>query len=122
MPLLPSNFTAIAATGGQWSATFAFQNGDGTPMNITGKVFEFVVRSRVDATGALFSFTSTVGNAFGYMVVNTASSTVQVVVTPTATRAITEGGALFALWMDQGLPDAVAMVTGTFYTQPVPQP
>lgn len=121
--LLPNNYTIVTAAGSQWSSIFTIYNDDGTLANLTNKVFEFVVRDRLSSPGkVLFSFTSTTSNAYGSMVISTVNSTVQVIVNPAATTLVTEGGGPYTLWMDQNLTDATALVTGTFYANPVANP
>lgn len=123
MATLPNNYTIVTALGSQWSAIFTIYNDDGTLADITNKVFEFVVRDRLTSVGSvLFSFTSTSSNAYGSMTVDTTTSTVQVVVNPAATSLVTEGGGPYTFWMDQNLTDATALVTGTFYANPVANP
>lgn len=121
--LLPNNYTIVAAAGSQWSTVVTIYNDDGTLADITNKTFEFVVRDRLSSPGrVIFSFTSTASNAYGAMVVSTVNSTVEVIVNPTATSLITEGGGPYTLWMDPSLSDATALVTGTFYANPVANP
>lgn len=121
--LLPNNYTIVTALGSQWSTVVTVYNDDGTLADLTNKVFEFVVRDRLGSPGnVLFSFTSTTPNSYGNMVVDTVASTVQVTVTPAATSLITEGGGPYTLWMDQNLSDATALLTGTFYANPVANP
>lgn len=121
--LLPNNYTIVTAAGSQWSSIFTIYNDDGTLANLTNKVFEFVVRDRVVSSGkVLFSFTSTTPNSYGSMTISTVNSTVQVVVNPAATSVIPEGGGPYTLWMDQNLSDATALVTGTFFANPVANP
>ena len=121
--LLPNNYTVVAAADSQWSLTFTIQNDDGTVADITNKVFEFVVRDRLNRAGKiLFSVNSTASTAYGTITVTVATATVQVILTPTATGSIPEGGGPYTLWMDQNLPDATALVTGIFYANPVANP
>lgn len=121
--LLPNNYTIVTALGSQWSTVVTVYNDDGTLADINSKVFEFVVRDRLGSPGTvLFSFTSTTPNAYGSMVVDTTASTVQVTVNPAATSLITEGGGPYTLWMDQNLTDATALLTGTFFANPVANP
>lgn len=121
--LLPNNYTIVTVAGSQWSSIFTIYNDDGTLANLTNKVFEFVVRNRLGSPGTvLFSFTSTIPNAYGSMTVDVTNSTVQVIVNPAATALITEGGGPYTLWMDQNLPDATALVTGVFFANPVANP
>jgi hypothetical protein len=120
---LPNQWNVSASAGGQWAATFVLKNADGTPMTITNKTFEFVVRTTTATSGTvIWSVTSAVANAYGYMVIDTVAATVQVVLSPTATAAVPAGGKPFALWMDQALTDATCLVAGTFYANPVAQP
>lgn len=121
--LLPNNYTIVTALGSQWSTVVTVYNDDGTLADISSKVFEFVVRDRLGSPGTvLFSFTSTTPNAYGSMVVDTTASTVQMTVNPAATSLITEGGGPYTLWMDQNLTDATALLTGTFFANPVANP
>lgn len=121
--ILPNNYTIVTAAGSQWSSIFTVYDDDGTLTDLTNKVFEFVVRDRLSTVGrVLFSFTDTVSNAYGTIIVNTVNSTVQVIVTPAATLLVTEGGGPYTLWMDQSLSDATALATGTFYANPIANP
>lgn len=121
--LLPNNYTIVSARGSSWSATFTVQNSDGTLADISNKTFEFVVRNRLNPVGVvLFSVTSTATSTFGGIVVDVEAASVQVVLNVPATEAVPEGGGPYTLWMDQGLPDATALVTGVFYTNPVAEP
>lgn len=118
MPVLPNQVQANAAAGGQWTETYTLQNNDGTLMNLTGKSFEFVVRPSVTDTTepAKVAVNSTAANAQGYITVTANTSTVQVVLSPTATALLGKSAYPYALWMDPGLPDATPVVAGTFFT------
>lgn len=121
--LLPNNYTVITAQGSQWSALYTVYDDDGSLTDISLKVFEFVVRDRLDSAGqVLFSFTSVLSNEYGSMVVNTTNSTVQVTINPVATGMLSEGGGPYTFWMDQDLPDATALVTGLFLAQIIASP
>lgn len=121
--LLPNNYTVVAAANSQWSLVFTIQNDDGTVADITNKTFEFVVRNRLNRVGVvLFSVSSTASTAYGTITVDVLTATVQVILTPTATGLIPEGGGPYTLWMDQNLSDATTLVTGTFYANPVANP
>lgn len=118
--LLPNNYTVVVAANSQWSLSFTIQNDDGTLADITNKTFEFVVRDRLNRAGkVLFAVNSTTSTAYGTITVDTLTATVQVILSPTATGSIPEGGGPYTLWMDQNLSDATALVTGTFYANPV---
>lgn len=118
MPSLPNQVQANAWAGGQWTETYTLTNDDGTLMNITGKTFELVVRpSPTDkAEPAMVAVSSTSANAQGYITVTANTSTVQVVLSPTATALLGKSAYPYALWMDPGLPDATPVVAGTFFT------
>jgi hypothetical protein len=121
--LLPNNYTIVTASGSQWSSIFTIYNDDGTLADLTNKVFEFVVRDRLGVSGRVtFSVNSTASTAYGTIIPNLVNSTVQVIITPAATSLVVEGGGPYSLWMDQGLSDATALVTGTFFTNPVANP
>ena len=113
--LLPNNYAIVTAQGSQWSVIITVYNDDGSLTNIVGKTFEFVVRDRTDAAGkVLFSVNNTSSTSSGTITVTTSTSSLQVVVTPAATNLLTAGGGPYTLWMDQGLSDATALLTGTF--------
>ena len=121
--LLPNNYTVVAAAGSQWSLVFTVQNDDGTLADLTNKTFEFVVRNRLNRPGVvLFSVNDTTSTSYGTITVTLSTSTVEVILTPTATGSIPEGGGPYTLWMDQNLSDATALVTGTFFANPVANP
>lgn len=123
MALLPNTYNVIAAQGSQWSNTFFLQNADGTPVNITGKIFELSIRRAVTDTGSpILSVNSTTSTANGQITVNVPAASVQVTLTAAGTASLIHGGGVYALWMDQGLPDATCMVVGTFYANPVVAP
>lgn len=116
-------YNIAASAGGQWAATFTLENDDGTPMNIATKTFEFVARTNTAPAGTpVVTVTSTGAGADGYMVIDVDAATVQVVLTPTATTNASGGGIPYTLWMNPGLTDATALVTGTLYSSLVAQP
>lgn len=118
--LLPNNYTVVAAATSQWSLTFTIQDDDGSVADIANKTFEFVVRNRLNRVGVvLFSVNSTASTSYGTITVDVQTATVQVILTPTATGSVPEGGGPYTLWMDPNLNDATALVAGTFYANPV---
>jgi hypothetical protein len=121
--LLPNNYTIIAASGSQWSALFTIYDDDGTLTDITGKVFELVVRDRLSTVGrVIFSVNNTASTAYGTIITDVINSTVEVIVNAAATALVVEGGGPYTLWMDQNLADATALVTGTFFANPIAAP
>lgn len=121
--LLPNNYTVVTALGSQWSALFTIYNDDGTLADLTNKIFELVVRDRLGRSSRVtFTVNSTASTTYGTIIPNITNSTIQVIVTPAATSLVVEGGGPYTLWMDQGLSDATALVTGTFFANPVANP
>lgn len=120
MPNLPNPASIMAAVGSQLNMTYVLKNDDNTLMDITGKTFEFSIRtdpSQTSATAPLISVTSTASTASGTITVTTASSTVLVSVSATAMATLTQKQYYYTLWMDQGLADATAMVFGTLFAE-----
>ena len=70
----------------------------------------------------LVKVTSSGATAQGYITINTAASSVMVVLSPTATAALPAIGPWHTLWMDPGLPDQTKELTGPFFCQPAPAP
>ena len=124
MPTLSGLWAANATAGSQWVQTFTLQNDDGSLMDITTKVFEFVVRaSATDASPTpLIKVSSSGATSQGYITVTPDSSSLQVVLSPTATAAIPSSGCWHGLWMDPGLSDATVIVTGPFFCQAAATP
>lgn len=121
LPVLPNQLQANAAAGSQWVQSYTLLNDDGTATNLAGKVFEFVIRPTVNDTTepAMVAVNSTAANAQGYITVTAASSTVQVVLSPTATTLLGQGTRPYTLWMDNGLSDQTALVVGTFFSNQI---
>lgn len=121
MPI-PLLWTTSCPASSSWSATFTLLNEDLTPMNITGKTFELVLRTspRAATVSAQISTTST---GSGQITVNTVTSVIQAVFNASAITALDPGSTYaLTLWMDPGLPDAEALVVGSFYVQPAAAP
>ncbi|MEV6580265.1 hypothetical protein AB0M92_19105 [Streptomyces sp. NPDC051582] len=118
---LPLRWRTATVAGTQWAATFTFLDDDGARMDISGKVFEFVIRpNSADATVPALVKLTTTATAQGYLVVDPVASTVQAVLSPTATLALGTGCRPFALWMDPGLADQTCLIEGPFYSRLVP--
>ena len=118
MSTLPNQWNTTAAAGSQWSQVFQMQNDDGTPVDLAGLTWEFVIRPTVSDTAspALVQVTTTV-NAQGYITVNTVTGTVTVVLNPAATSLLGKGARPYTLWSQPGTNTAVAWVDGVFNTQ-----
>jgi hypothetical protein len=101
--------------GSQWQQSYALQNSDGSLFNTAGKIFSFVVRNDPSEAGTVtpaIRVTTTPG-AQGQITVT--GSTVAVTLTPAATAIMSQKTYVYSLWMDQGLTDATAWVTGTIF-------
>lgn len=120
--VLPNYYTVISSQGSLWSAVFTLQNDDGTPMDITGKSFEFVARPAVTnrSTPPKVQVSNTASTVQGTITVNLVASTVEVIVTASANTGWT--GGVYTLWMDPGLPDATALAQGPYLLQPTATP
>ncbi|GAA3267783.1 hypothetical protein [Streptomyces lavendulae] len=118
---LPLPWRTSTVAGAQWSAAFTLLDDDGTPMDIVGKMFEFVIRpSSADVTVPPLVKVTTTATAQGYLTVDMVAATIQVVLTPAATILLGTGCRPFALWMDPGQPDQTCLVEGPFYSRLVP--
>lgn len=114
---VPQQWDTAVATGSQWVQTFAFPS-----TNITGLTWEFVVRVDTDDTGTpLIRVTQTAGTQ-GQIVVDTIASTVQVIITASATAAIGTGVYAHALWSNYGTDTANDWIAGIFATVAVARP
>lgn len=123
MALLPNTYTIVTAADSQWSGVFTVQNDDGTNADLTNKTFEMVIRDRLGGVGVvLASVSSTASTADGTIIVNLLSSSLEVILTPSAVNTVTSGGAPYTLWMDPNLSDATALVAGIIYVNPVATP
>lgn len=124
MPTLPNQLNITVAAGSQWPQGYQVQNDDGTLVNLAGATFEFVVRpSTTDTTEpALVSVNSTASNAQGYITVTLATSSLLVVLSPTATSLLGQSAYPYSLWMNPGTPAATDLVNGTSYCTLVPLP
>lgn len=120
---MPELWAANADAGFQWVESFTLTDDDGNLMNIVGRSFEFVVRaSRTDTSPTPVAKVSSSGaTAQGYITVTAATSSLQVVLSPTATAGIPPTGAWHSLVMDPG-PAQSLQLSGPFYCQPAPAP
>lgn len=118
MAALSNQWNAQAAAGSQWAQAFQLVNDDGTPVNVTGWTWEFVIRPNVNdaASPAQVQVTTTV-NAQGYITVDTVTATVMVVLNPAATTLLGKSAKPYTLWSNPGTTTALAWVDGIFNTQ-----
>ena len=125
MAFLPNPLSMNVAVGSDLSNVYTLQNDNGTLMNLVGKTFEFSIRTdpaQTSATAALISVNSTSSTSSGSITVNTFTSQVTVVLTATAMATLSQNQYYYTLWMDPGLADATAMVSGTMFAMNVAQP
>jgi len=125
MAALPNPLSLNVAVGSQFTQTYILQNEDGTLLNLTGKIFEFAIRTdtiQTSATAPAVSVNSTSSTASGTITVNLIAATVSVVVTATAMATLSQKQYYYTLWMDEGLSDATAMVSGTVFAVNVAAP
>jgi len=117
-------FNWTIQVGSQETASFLFQNPDGTPYNIVGFTWEYVVR--LDGTDSsvtpLIKLTTT-PNSQGAITVNTGTATVAVTLNPAATATLPVRQLYaHALWGNPGTTTATPWVSGQFLTTAVAQP
>lgn len=125
MATLPNALSLTVAVGSQINQSYVMRNSDGSLMNLTGKTFEFAIRTdpvQTSATSPLVSVNSTTSTASGSITVNTVTATVAVTVTATAMAALGQKLYYYTLWMDPTLADATAMVAGTLFAANVSAP
>jgi hypothetical protein len=118
------SFNWTVQLGSTQNASFVFQNADGTPYNIVGMTWEYVVRLDGDDSSLtpLIKVTTT-ANAQGVLSVNTGTATVSLTLNPAATANL-PSRSLYAhtLWGNPGTTTATAWVTGQFLTSAIAQP
>lgn len=111
--------------GGANTVVFSIQNADGSPYNITGLTWEYVVRRDAsDAfTASVIELTST-PNAQGVVTPNVTDSTVTVTLYPAATLPFPPRAVYaHALWSDPGdAESATNWLYGSFIINQVAQP
>lgn len=120
MGVLPNAASITAAVDSQLNMTYVLHDDSNALMNITNKTFEFAIRTdpiQTSATPPLISVNSTASTSSGTIVVTTNTSTVAVSVSAPAMATLTQKLYYYTLWMNQGLGDATAMVSGTLFAQ-----
>lgn len=124
MATLPNTFSIQMGIGSLWSQNYVLQNSDGSLANLTGKIFEFVVRTDPSQASSVTPaiIVTTTSSSAGVITVNTATATVNVLLNPSATAALSQTSYHYTLWMDQGLSDATAWVTGTIFASQIALP
>lgn len=111
-------WNTTTAAGSQWVQTFTFPDTD-----LSGLDWEFVVRpSAADTTDPPLIRVTTTNGAQGQITVDLVASTVQVVITATATEPLGQANQEHALWSSPGTAAALAWVSGAFNTVLVAAP
>jgi hypothetical protein len=118
MPQLPTQVQFATAAGSQWRQTFTLTNADGSPIDLTGMAWEFVVRPNVtDATVPALVSVTTTGTAQGQIDVTPLAGTVTVTLTPAATTLLGNGSRPHALWSNPDTDTQTVWAEGRFNTQ-----
>lgn len=122
---LPVSVKAFAVAGSLWSTTYSLtQYPGGPPIDLTGLVFELVIRTSVNDTSdpPLVRVTSAGSTAQGSVTITPLTGTVTVTLTPAATLALGRSTWPYALWSNPDIETATTWVEGTFSTSLVAQP
>lgn len=114
---MPTIVSALAYAGFVWTQTYTLtQTPNGPPINLTGLVFELVIRpSLTDTTSpALVQVSSAASNAQGSVTVTPLSGIVTVSLTPAATSLLGQGERFYTLCSNAGTTTAALWVEGVF--------
>lgn len=123
MSQLPNQTNFSTAAGSQWQQTFTLTDSTGTPLDLTGLAWEFVIRPSVtDATAPALVQVTTTASAQGQIAVTPLTGTVTVMLTPAATGPLGKGARPYCLWSNPGTTTAICWVEGVFKTQLVATP
>ena len=117
MVQLPNQKNFTTAAGPVWRVTFTI------PADITGMAWEFVIRINAEdqSEPPLVRVTET-SSTQGQIAANVTASTVQVTLTPAATRPLGKGIWAHALYSDANTDNEIGWVAGTFTTQAIAAP
>lgn len=85
----PANYPLQIIVGDTKNVAVTFQDGAGSPINITGRTYSAQVRATVDSAAALANFTCSIANAAGGQVVCTLAAT--------TTSSLSEGDGIWSL-------------------------
>lgn len=108
--------------GGEQNALLTFTQ-NGTPYDLTGLAWEYVVRGPAGSAGDAILFTlTTTPSANGVLTVDTVADTVTITLYAAATANLSPGPYRHALWSNPGQPSATPWVSGNFQVISVPQP
>lgn len=118
MPGTPAQANTTGAVGGQWDEAYILTNEDGTAMDLSTAVLEFVVRPTVsDATQPPeVKVTSSGATGQGYITIT--GNKVTAVLSPTSTTLLGAGSWPYALWLNPGVTQ-VPEIEGFLTLRPV---
>lgn len=119
---IKNRWDTMVLAGSVMNNAFALTNDDGTPYNVSGLTWEFVVHADPEDGTPLISV-STTPNAQGSLTVTTSpTSQVSLSLLHAATAALPPGVYSHALWSNPGLSSALCWTQGQFTIKPVAQP
>ena len=124
MPPLPNPLSLTVASGSQFNQVFVIKNSNGTLVDLTGKIFEFYIRTeqvQTSSTSPIAHVNSTSSTASGTIVVDLFTAAVSVTVSAPA-MTLPQAPYYYTLWLDEGLTDATALVAGTMFVANVAAP
>lgn len=122
MAALPNVFSIQMGIGSTWTQNYTIQNADGSAFNTTGKTWEFVIRNDPSESTSTTPVVKVTGTSGSQGVVTVLNNVVTVSLTAAATAALTQKSYVYSLWMDPGLSDATAWVTGTVFATQIANP
>ena len=117
----PWNLNLPAGSYQAWNFSLTIA-GTLLPFPLAATSWEYVVRTTQTDTGAPLIRITTAPSASGLITVTASTGTVLLEIYAAATAALAPGTYYHTLWMNQGLTDAVAWVTGPFIVTGNPQP
>lgn len=121
MPIQPAQVNTSCSAGFVWSETYSLtQTPGGPPIDLTGLVFELVIRPNVEDTTspALVQVSSSGSNTQGSITIATPANGIVVVnLTPAATTLLGEGVRPYTLCSNPGTSTAACWVSGQFFSR-----
>lgn len=119
---LNNGWDTVLPVGASMNNAFALANDDGTPYNVSGLTWEYVVHADPADALPVISVTTT-PNAQGSLVVTTSPTTqVALNLLRAATVALPPAVYRHALWSNPGQPSSICWMQGTLTVACVAQP
>lgn len=119
---LSNGWDAVVPTGSAMSNAFTITNDDGTPYNIGGLTWEYVVHADPADAAPVISVTTTPNSQGALTVTTSPTSQVALSLLHAATAALRPAAYRHALWSNPGLPGALCWFQGSLTVAPVAQP